>query len=116
MTGAPDNEIDLIGAEVKDPEEKTEENRLTRDKEQRILSHTDNPEKPIIAAVSDPMDLRIEELSMISCEERKRLTMQNNNGFPLPIKTAGKIPNAEADQDCLSETDPLTPIAAAQKI
>jgi hypothetical protein len=107
-TGAPDNQINLIGEGVKDPEEKTEVNQLTRDKEQRIHSRTDNPEKkPVIAAVSDPTDLRIEELSMLSCD-RKEPTTRNDNGIPLLIGTAGKTPNAEADQNCLSETDPLT--------
>jgi hypothetical protein len=92
-----------------EPKEKAEEKELTRNKEQRVHGHTEDPEKkPIIAAVSDPTDLRIEELSVVLCKERKQLTMWNDNGFPLPIKTAGKIPNAEADQDCLSETNPLT--------
>ena len=107
-TEVPNNNLDLIREGVIEPEEKAEKKGPTRDEEQKIHGATEDPEKRlVIAAVPDPMDLRIEELSMISCEKQRRHTMWDDNRIPPPIKTAGKIPNAEADQNCLSEKDPL---------
>ena len=57
-TEAPDDKSDPIRKGTMEPKEKTEDKELT---------HNEDPKKrPIITTVSDPTDLQIEELSMLS--------------------------------------------------